>query len=144
MTLQSALMAAQMQHVEAEALLRARLRKERANAFVRDETLRAKLASAEAEVKLLQSQLAKAQMASDEAQDAVMAERARAEGAEKRIGRVQREADAKLRKHTRDLEARHAVQVRELFRHHEDQVAALRNDGDGSVPQLNDTVVVDI
>ena len=128
MTLQSALMAAQMQHVEAEALLRARLRKERANAFVRDETLRAKLASAEAEVKLLQSQLAKAQMASDEAQDAVMAERARAEGAEKRIGRVQREADAKLRKHTRDLEARHAVQVRELFRHHEDQVAALGND----------------
>ena len=125
-------------------MLRARLRRERANAFARDETLRAKLTSAEAEIKLLQSELAKAKMASDEAQNAVAAERARAEGVEKRVGYLQREADAKLRKHARDLEARHAVQVRELFRHHEEQIAAMGVDGNGSVPQPNDTVVVDI
>ena len=86
-----------MQHVRAEAVLRARLRNERAVAFARDETLRAKLASAEAEVKMLHSQLAQAKMASDEAQDAVLAERARAEGAEKRVGHVQREAESKVK-----------------------------------------------
>ena len=123
-------------------MLRARLRNERAVAFARDETLRAKLASAEAEVKMLQSQLAQAKMASDEAQDAVLAERARAEGAEKRVGHVQREAESKLRKHARNLEAWHAVQVRELFRHHEEQIAAM--EADGSLQQPNGTVVVDI